>query len=157
MCPRRAIIGRTRGIRAPRQTQCPPSARSGQLGQRQVGALGDPHGHRELGDRRDPEPAGDHLLQRVGAGRGKSILIAPITGKQAAHCKCLVMQAVPVLLQQQPFGRQGGDRDLFLACQPMIGGQSDHERVARHRHRVGPTPMSSAYGRAEMKYVALHA
>ena len=44
---------------------------------------------------------------------------------------------MPVLQQQQPLRRQGGDRDLLLAGQPMVGRQGDHELIARHRQRVG--------------------
>ena len=83
-----------------------------------------------------PSPPATICTKRIQAGRGEAILIAPVPGEQTAYGQRLIAQAVPVLQQQQPLRRQGGDRDLFLIGQPVIRRQRDQERIPRNGHRI---------------------
>ena len=82
------------------------------------------------------QSSGDHLHQRMQAGRGEGV--GSVAPHQAARRQRLVAQTMPILQQQQPFGGQCGNRDLVMPGQRMTGGECGHEGIAHHAERCRP-------------------
>src|SRR5277367_1863597 len=99
-CP---IVRRPGRVRPPSEAQSTPGTGGGEGTGDERSALGYPGIDGYSRQQRDTQSAGNHLNQRVQAGRGIAILRAPLfTRQEAADGQSLFSEAVTFLEQQQP-------------------------------------------------------